>query len=193
MSKQVLIGDNLSLLEEILEQNSSDNSNDNIKLGQSWKDFAHSLEQELVINPIQQTKTKFDLFGLENILNTYRNYGHLSAKLDPLEVREPSRYEIDLKISSIRNEDKKQIFSLPYWSKQVTLEKILQIYEHWYCNTIGYEYFYLRDDHERIWFQSIIESERYNEDLTTSQRILLLKPCPFPSQLIHINTGFPTT
>ena len=97
------------------------------------------------------------------LIQSYRNRGHLKAKLDPLGMMERRSVEdLDIEFHGLSNEDLDQIFytdTLDTGSDKLTLREIINRLEEIYCGNIGIECNHIMESEERRWFQRKFESK----------------------------------
>ena len=97
------------------------------------------------------------------LIQSYRNRGHLKAKLDPLGMMERRFVEdLDIEFHGLSNEDLDQVFytdTLNTGSDKSTLREIINRLEEIYCGNIGIECNHIMESEERRWFQRKFESK----------------------------------
>ena len=97
------------------------------------------------------------------LIQSYRNRGHLKAKLDPLGMMERRFVEdLDIEFHGLSNEDLDQVFytdTLDTGSEKSTLREIINRLEEIYCGNIGIECNHIMESQERRWFQRKFESK----------------------------------
>ena len=97
------------------------------------------------------------------LIQSYRNRGHLKAKLDPLGMMERRSVEdLDIEFHGFSNEDLDQEFytdTLDTGSDKLTLREIINRLEEIYCGNIGIECNHIMESEERRWFQRKFESK----------------------------------
>ena len=97
------------------------------------------------------------------LIQSYRNRGHLKAKLDPLGMMERRFVEdLDIEFHGLSDEDLDQIFytdTLDTGSDKSTLREIINRLEEIYCGNIGIECNHIMESEERRWFQRKFESK----------------------------------
>ena len=97
------------------------------------------------------------------LIQSYRNRGHLKAKLDPLGMMERRSVEdLDIEFHGLSNEDLDQVFytdTLDTGSDKSTLREIINRLEEIYCGNIGIECNHIMESEERRWFQRKFESK----------------------------------
>ncbi len=110
------------------------------------------------------------------LINRFRDLGHLLACMDPLSACPTSHPMLDLSDFGLGGDDYEKIFATPQFSflEQATLKEILQILKQTYCRSVGVEYMHLQDPDERSWLQERMEPVRNKpeQDAETKKRIL---------------------
>jgi 2-oxoglutarate dehydrogenase E1 component len=111
--------------------------------------------------------------GVYNLIHSYREIGHLIAKLDPLgdnpsdhPLLSPSEFgfsEAELDTIVVETPTLKGF-------ARGTLREVIERLRAIYCGTIGVEYMDTDDKEERIWFQERIEPTLNRPDLTADAR-----------------------
>ncbi len=98
------------------------------------------------------------------MINAYRFLGNRWAQLDPLKRQErPVVAELDPAHYGFTEADLGATFSTGSFgvgAEQVSLREILEALRQSYCGTIGSEYMYIADVHQKRWIQSRIEPIR---------------------------------
>ncbi len=98
-------------------------------------------------------------FKVINLINGYRNRGHLFTKTNP--VRERRKYEPTLAIENfgLDESDLDTVFQAgeELGEGQITLRRLIQELEDTYCQSIGIEYMYMREPDRVDWFKNHIE------------------------------------
>lgn len=111
---------------------------------------------------------------VERLIEAYRAYGHLAAKIDPLGSSRPAVPELDLNYHDLSSADFPLQFRAPELMGTPTsnLAEIVARLQTIYCQHIGYEYMYIRDPEERKWIQQRIEKAHFNFTAEDKRRIL---------------------
>jgi 2-oxoglutarate dehydrogenase E1 component len=98
-------------------------------------------------------------FKVINLINAYRNRGHLFTKTNP--VRERRKYSPTLAIQNfgLESSDLTSVFAAgeEVGIGPATLKEIIDHLELTYCQSIGIEYVYMRDPERIAWFKNKIE------------------------------------
>ena len=96
------------------------------------------------------------------LIQSYRNRGHLKAKLDPLGMMERREIEdLNIEFHGLSHSDLDRDFFTDTFteSNKLSLRKIIKILEEVYCGKIGIECNHILDSEERRWFQKKFESK----------------------------------
>src|SRR5690606_27879712 len=111
-----------------------------------------------------------------NMINGYRERGHLFTKTNPVRERRKYYPGKELATFGLSDADMDTVFNagIEVGLGPATLRDIRQLIEDTYCDTIGAEFKYIRHPEKVAWLQSRMESERNepNFDLDTKKRIL---------------------
>ncbi len=119
-----LFGANSDYIEEIYAAYLKDPKS----IDSSWASFFTSLEKE---HPLRKIIFKEHTTPQNNASDLYRSYGHLSANLDPLNIKKPRPIPIfDSHLNNL------------------------------YCGNLGYEFMHLEAELERNWFIEKIENNK---------------------------------
>jgi 2-oxoglutarate dehydrogenase E1 component len=96
------------------------------------------------------------------LIQRYRDLGHLLACLDPLSACPTTHPLLELDAFGLSSEDLSKRFSTPQFSfaSECTLQEIIQILKQTYCRSTGVEYMHLQDPDERRWLQDQMEPVR---------------------------------
>ena len=97
------------------------------------------------------------------LIQSYRNRGHLKAKLDPLGMMERRLVEdLNIEFHGLSHEDLNEEFYTDTFitgSEKLPLRDIILKLEDIYCGEIGIECNHIMDSSERRWFQNKFESK----------------------------------
>ena len=109
---------------------------------------------------LQITKSQANSIKAVAMIRSYRQRGHLIAKLDPLELMK-SEYLDELHPESygFKKEDyEKKIFLDGVTNRQYSnIKEILEFLRSKYCGPLGYEYMHISNPTERKWFRDRVE------------------------------------
>lgn len=143
------------------------------------------VEDEVKKKPAPKTsavsEALVDTFRVDSLLNAYRRYGHLCAKLDPLGLTVRVAHE-DLAIEKhgFKKEDLGRTLDvMAFGKKGMTLKDLIGHCEKMYCHHIGVEYMHMPSAKERQWFINQYEKSFFKDALTGDDRKDIL------TQLLH--------
>ncbi|GAA4284050.1 multifunctional oxoglutarate decarboxylase/oxoglutarate dehydrogenase thiamine pyrophosphate-binding subunit/dihydrolipoyllysine-residue succinyltransferase subunit [Brevibacterium daeguense] len=93
------------------------------------------------------------------LIEAYRNRGHLMANIDPLVYRQRSHPDLDINTHGLTLWDLEREFPTGGFGNAplLPLRKILGILRDSYCRTTGIEYMHIADPEQRRWFQRRLE------------------------------------
>ena len=114
------------------------------------------------INEINIIKSNSDSIKAVALIRSYRQRGHLIAKLDPLNLMETDYLdELHPESYGFKKEDyKKKIYLDGVINrKQSSIKEILEFLKKTYCGTVGYEYMHISNPTERKWLRDRIEKD----------------------------------
>jgi multifunctional 2-oxoglutarate metabolism enzyme len=111
-------------------------------------DFAFSRDEEI-------SKTA----RVQQLIQSYRTFGHLMADVDPLEYVQRSHPDLDVVTHGLTLWDLDREFATGGFGGErfMTLRKILGILRDAYCRSVGVEYMYIQNRQEREWIQNRVE------------------------------------
>lgn len=111
-----------------------------------------------------------------NLINGYRQRGHLFTKTNPVRERRSYFPGKELETFGLSDADLETVFNagVEVGLGPAKLKDILALVEQTYCQSIGVEYKYLRNPEKLKWFEQRMESERNTPkfDIETKKRIL---------------------
>ncbi len=111
-----------------------------------------------------------------NLINGYRQRGHLFTKTNPVRERRSYFPGKELSTFGLEESDLNTVFNagVEVGLGAATLREILALVEQTYCQSIGVEYKYVRNPEKLKWFEHRMESERNtpNFNIDTKKRIL---------------------
>ena len=117
-------------------------------------------DQNNQLSELELIKSNANSIKAVAMIRSYRQRGHLIAKLDPLELLK-SDYLDELHPESygFKKEDyKKRIFLDGVTNKQHSnIKEILNFLREKYCGSLGYEYMHISNPTERKWFRDRVE------------------------------------
>ena len=137
-----------------------------------------SKESNIEINQKDLIKSNSESIKAVALIRSYRQRGHLIAKLDPLGLLE-SEYLDELHPESygFKKEDyKKKIYLDGVINKQHSnIREILNFLKKIYCGPIGYEYMHISNPTERKWLRDRVEKSEDTLQFTKNGKEAILK------------------
>lgn len=160
--------------------------------GQISRDYSHAAIREQFLQRAQHkpvyapissadAQSVIKEYQVAKLVDAYRRWGHLHAKLDPLKLQQQ---ELEARLMpsyySLSEADESLTFTTgainAYFSpKQLSLRQIQQALQTTYCGAIGFEYMHLDSEEEITWLQERIESCQAQPALTPSEQRKILQ------------------
>ncbi len=117
--------------------------------------------------------------AVQRLIRRYQMYGHLNAKLDPLELSD-DLFAMDLSLGAVGLteadlDEKFKIDVVAGSEESISLRLIIEYFESTYCGSVGFEYMHITDPQRLEWLQTRIESNSLKEKITDSNRRQILK------------------
>ncbi|MDD3651583.1 2-oxoglutarate dehydrogenase E1 component [Immundisolibacter sp.] len=116
--------------------------------------------------------------AVQQLINEYRQRGHLAARTDPLELQPvPPVPSLSLDYHGLTQADLDATFSpgnfpLPAGA---TLRDLVSALEATYCGAVGFEYAYLSDSQQVEWLRQRIEAGRGRATLTVDEQRQIMR------------------
>ncbi|ETO94170.1 2-oxoglutarate dehydrogenase E1 component [Legionella oakridgensis] len=156
--------------------------NDLAKADGKGKDISHREIRDYFLKNADKKKVQVvsaDVKQAEvaHLINAYRTYGHLIAKLDPLEMTErPSVANLELAYHHLSDDDKKRIFFAgnTFIKERMLLSEIYEALCETYCGSIGIEYMHIANTEERKWLQHQLESVQGKPPIASERKLTIL-------------------
>ena len=146
------------------------------KIDQSEQKLSKKINQTS-LNQNDQSRSNEDSIKAVAMIRSYRQRGHLIAKLDPLELLK-SDYLDELHPESFgfKKEDyQKKIYLGGVTNRDYSsIKEILAFLKKTYCGPIGYEYMHIQNPTERKWFRDRIEKSNDNLNFTKNGKEAIL-------------------
>ena len=177
------IGEDLSIVAKELNGPSWGSKKTKINLTQIQENLKYenqSFEKNQTNNSISEkeiSKMNGQSIRAVSMVRSYRQRGHLIAKLDPLEMREID-YLDELHPDSYgfkKEEYNNKIFLDGVINKQYsTIKEILGFLRKTYCEKIGYEFMHISNPIERKWFRDRVEKDENSLQFTNNGKQAIL-------------------
>ncbi len=115
--------------------------------------------------------------SVDDLINAYREQGHLCAQIDPFGRARPRPTVLELSAHGLGSSDLDRRASVVSGAgaTTATLREIIAHLEETYCRTIGIEFMHIRSDEEREWFLRHYEQRRGMTPPTKDQKIRILE------------------
>src|SRR3990167_6967464 len=97
--------------------------------------------------------------AVDALIEAYRRFGHLNARLDPLNVAVPADARLQLNYYDLTERDLEDVFDTHQLLEQpnARLKDIFAALQKIYCGSMGIEYSTIANEQERIWLQEYVE------------------------------------
>lgn len=160
---------NLEFLEQIYQQYQSNPNS----VEPSWQIFFEGMEFGSQRSPSTTTSTgALKEIQVYNLLEHYRNYGHLKAKLDPLELTPADDSSFQLENFGLNAKDLDQTFAVGalLGKPQAKLKDLIAHLEQTYCRTLTTQVSECRPE-VRDWFRKKMETEPTHANLSKDDKV----------------------
>lgn len=133
--------------------------------------------RSVIYYPKLEITTPGDL-RVYNLINAYRTYGHLLAKINPIAVHETQELQqLNYETFGFIKQDLSEHFPtcglLP--EETAPLLEIINVLKDTYCDKIGVEYMGLQSPELENWLQQHIEPNRFKNNLNIDQKRMILQ------------------
>jgi 2-oxoglutarate dehydrogenase E1 component len=111
-------------------------------------------------------------FKVINLINGYRQRGHLFTRTNPVRTRRKYTPTLDIENFGLSKEDIHRSFEAGHeiGIGKATLQQILDHLQQTYCQSVGAEFFYVRNPEIRLWLQDKMEKSRNTYPFTLEDR-----------------------
>lgn len=147
----------------------------------AWQQFFSQVEAQQAANKIQQLPVQHGAVGdmrVGNLIEAYRTYGHLMAKVNPLvTLPEQEPWQLQLPTWGLSNELLDINFPTQGFllAAQAPLREIVLALRQTYCNKIGFEYMGTQSLALEQWLQQHIEPTRCSVTLSIDEKRMILE------------------
>lgn len=174
MDKFSLVGNQeISAVEE-LYKNYLENP---VNVEQSWRNFFEGFElarvsyQETVVSAADENRIQKE-FKILNLINGYRQRGHLFTRTNPVRKRRNYTPTLDFRNFGLEEEDLGTIF---HAGKEIgignaALKEIIAHLESTYCESVGAEFLYMRQPELIDWLRTRMEKSKNSEFFSAEQQ-----------------------
>tara|TARA_Y100001968_G_scaffold309136_1_gene328639 strand:- start:588 stop:3308 length:2721 start_codon:yes stop_codon:yes gene_type:complete len=116
-------------------------------------------------------------FQVLSLIDDFRKRGHLFTKTNPVRDRREYLPKLDIHNFNLTNDDLDTVFQAgnEVGLGPTTLKNILNHLKTVYCQSIGIEYVYIRDEKEFNWIKEFIHQDNNQPKFNSTQKIEILK------------------
>lgn len=159
----------------IIEENYRKFLEDPGSVDESWKQFFEGFEFARKHYPATggtEGKVYHAEFKVINLINAYRQRGHLFTRTNPVRTRRKYTPTLDIENFGLAPGDLDRPFEAGHeiGLGKVTLREIIAHLQETYCESVGAEFFYVRNPEIRMWLQATMERSRNKYPFTTDDR-----------------------
>jgi 2-oxoglutarate dehydrogenase E1 component len=160
---------------DIIDEHYKNFLKDPSSVDESWRQFFDGFEfalQNYRDKKPAEGKIYPSEFKVINLINAYRQRGHLFTKTNPVRSRRKYTPTLDLENFGLSADELPKTFEAGHeiGIGKATLQEILDHLQQTYCQSVGAEYFYIRNPEIRAWLQNRMESTRNTYSFTLEDR-----------------------
>jgi 2-oxoglutarate dehydrogenase E1 component len=142
---------------------------------ESWRQFFDGFEFALknyTVHKKNEEAVYPSEFKVINLINGYRQRGHLFTRTNPVRTRRKYTPTLDIENFGLSREDLAKSFEAGHeiGIGKATLQQILDHLQQTYCQSVGAEYFYVRTPEVRLWLQNRMEQSKNTYPFTLDDR-----------------------
>lgn len=146
----------------------------------SWRKFFEGFEfsrQRYGDQPTERCDDSLDEFKVINLINAYRNRGHLFTLTNPVRTRRQYRPTLDIANFELTEKDLDKTFKAgsEIGIGEATLRDIIRRLDQTYCKSIGAEFMFIRDVEVLAWLRAGMERTRNTMNFSNEDKIYILK------------------
>ncbi|MBS4012850.1 MAG: 2-oxoglutarate dehydrogenase E1 component [Bacteroidetes bacterium] len=157
--------------------------NDNNSVDIQWKKFFEGFEFAQANYPAKKSSTDSESpilrneFNVIDLINAYRERGHLFTKTNPVRVRRKYSPTLDIENFGLTENDLNTRFKAgnEIGIGDATLKEIVEHLQKTYCQSIGVEYMYIRTPEIVEWLRSRMERSRNKPSFSIEKKKEILK------------------
>ena len=161
-------------IEELFNQYLKDNNS----VDEGWRQFFSGFEfaRTHYDNHAHVPENVVKEFDVINLINGYRNRGHLFAKINPIRKRREHKPTLDIEHFGLNENDLETEFHAgsQIGIGRAKLKDIIAHLQQTYMQTIGAEYMYIRIPEVVQWLQSRMESSKNTPDFNNFEKLTIL-------------------
>jgi|688.fasta_scaffold07504_7 2-oxoglutarate dehydrogenase E1 component len=113
----------------------------------------------------------------EKLIGIFRDYGHLQASLDPLQIESVSQQILNKSLQDLVEKHLGASFSIPSFAPYPngTIRGLVKVLQDIYCRSVGVEITHLHDGGERDWLISRIEEKAGKIEFSSTDKKNILQ------------------
>ncbi len=165
-----------SMIEELYRKHKTDPGS----VDESWSKFFEGFEfaqlqfDDSGIDPNADYPSEFKVIEL---INGYRQRGHLFTRTNPVRTRRQYRPTLDIENFGLSNNDldKKFAAGSDIGIGEASLKDIIQHLDETYCNSVGVEYMFIRDVEVMAWLRANMERTKNTMSFSKEDKLYILK------------------
>jgi 2-oxoglutarate dehydrogenase E1 component len=154
--------------------------NDPESVDNSWRKFFEGFEfakQHYGDKSADRYDGSLDEFKVINLINAYRNRGHLFTRTNPVRTRRQYRPTLDISNFELTEKDLDRTFAAgsEIGLGETTLREIIEHLDETYCKSVGAEFMFIRDVEVLAWLRASMERTRNTMKFSSDDKIYILK------------------
>ena len=145
--------------------------------GESYDDTVQAMAQKVESGSNVASEKLEKEFKVLNLINDYRAYGHLFTKTNPIRERETHLPNLNIENYGLSGADLDSVFdsAKEIGLQPTSLRNIVAALSDIYCNSIGIEYTYIREQKIRQWIESKLYKNSNKPQFSKEEKIQILK------------------
>ncbi len=157
--------------------------NDNNSVDIQWKKFFEGFDFAQVHYPVKkapaiaESQIHRNEFNVIDLINAYRERGHLFTKTNPVRTRRKYSPSLDIENFGLTEKDLNTKFKAgnEIGIGDATLKEIVEHLQKTYCQSIGVEYMYIRTPEIVEWLRSRMEKSKNSPTYSYEKKMEILK------------------
>ncbi len=140
-------------------------------------DFAREIYEDTALEESIVPEEVYKEFKVINLINAYRSRGHLFTQTNPVRERRKYRPTLDLANFGLSEEDLDIVFQAgnECGLGATTLRDIVNHLKQVYCQSIGVEYMYIREEEELEWIKNKLHQNGNQAKFSTEEKKTILR------------------
>lgn len=136
--------------------------NNPLSVDESWRNFFKGFEFAISDNGVAERYVMSKEFKVLNLINGYRQRGHLFTKTNPVRIRREYKPGLDITNFDLSDNELNKEYHAgeEIGLGKATLNQIIARLQQTYCSSVGAEFMYIRNPEKLKWLLSKMESSR---------------------------------